>query len=358
MIKAMIFIDGTWLYSNTPRLAEQYGRSDYHLDFGKLPQVLASAVSRQLGGMEVDVVRTHLFGSYAANYDPRDDDAVQRRLDFFALLREEYHYEVEAFPVNFKGRRLRKVDRDPRDTFEPREKSVDISLATSMLFNAAMPGAFDIAIAVLGDHDFRPLLRAVRQLGKRVALASIQGSCAPDFADPGDPDRIRDFDMIWLSERLADLELKYTEHQRECEAPGHLGERFVWTTFHPRKGQRFYCDACRDQFHRERTETADAFPQDDEDIEWHSGNGHLAAGPIVTMTGEVKKKVADRGFGFIQAEDGFDYFFHLSDLEPGIDFMEVIEGLAVAFDVKRRPSPTKAGAAMRVRRQPRPLHPA
>jgi len=113
MIKIMLFIDGTWLYSNTPKLAELYGKGDFQVDFGWLPKVLAEEVNKQLGGVEVDVVRTYLFGSYASNYDLRDDDAVQRRLDFFSMLKEEYHYELEIFPVNFKGRRLRRVDRDP-----------------------------------------------------------------------------------------------------------------------------------------------------------------------------------------------------------------------------------------------------
>ena len=88
MPKAMVFIDGTWLYSNTPRLSEAYGQHDFRVDFGKLPVVLADEVGKQLGDMEVDIVRTYLFGSYAANYDARDEDAVQRRRDFFDMLKE------------------------------------------------------------------------------------------------------------------------------------------------------------------------------------------------------------------------------------------------------------------------------
>ena len=71
MIKIMLFIDGTWLYSNTPKLAELYGKGDFQVDFGWLPKVLAEEVNKQLGGVEVDVVRTYLFGSYASNYDLR-----------------------------------------------------------------------------------------------------------------------------------------------------------------------------------------------------------------------------------------------------------------------------------------------
>jgi cold shock CspA family protein len=347
----MVFIDGTWMYSNAPRLGETRGRTDYHVDFGKLPHVLARAIGKQVGGTEIDVVRTHLFGSFAHNYDLRDDDAVQRRLDFFSLLKEEYHYEIETFPINFRGRRLRRADRDPRDPFEPKEKCVDISLATSMLFQAALPHTYDIAITVLGDLDFKPVLQAVRRLGRRVAIASIRGSCAPDLADPRDPDRVKDFDIIWLDDLIDDLELRYEAHQRECESPDHVGDRRVWTTFRPRKGQRFYCDMCRAEFARQKQEAQQEYVTSDVDREAalaHDGPNGNAQG--VVLYGEIKKKVADRGFGFIHAEDGNDYFFHLTDLESGLDFLDIREGLGVDFEVKRQPSLTKAGAAQRVRR--------
>ena len=104
----MIFIDGTWLYANYPKLAAFYGKQDFHVDYGKLPVALAAAVGRQLGFADVDVVRTYLFGSYAWNVDLRDEDRVQRSLDFFTMLKEEHHYEVETFPLNFRGQRLRR----------------------------------------------------------------------------------------------------------------------------------------------------------------------------------------------------------------------------------------------------------
>src|SRR5437899_1040965 len=152
------------------------------------------------------------------------------------------------------GRRLRRQDRDPNDSFEPKEKCVDISLATSMLYFAAVPQAYDIAITVIGDQDFKPVLQHVRRLGKRVAIASIRDSCAPELADSRDEARVKDFDVIWLDDLVEKLELKYERHQLQCEGPAHKGNRLVWTTFHPRKGQRFYCDACREEFNRQRLE--------------------------------------------------------------------------------------------------------
>lgn len=349
MPKAMVFIDGTWLYSNTPRLSDAYGQPDFRVDFGKLPVVLAEEVSKQLGGLPVDLVRTHLFGSYAANYDARDEDAVQRRRDFFDMLKEEYHYEVETFPINFMGRRLRKADREPGDPFEPQEKCVDISLATSVLYYAAMPCAYDIAIGIVGDRDFKPAFQHVRRLGKRVAVASIKGSCAPDYADPRDQARVKDFDIIWLDDLLHRLELKYERHLLQCESPFHKGKREVWTTFHPRKGQRFFCDVCRQEARlRQDAQRDPVSPPDAENGVCGAGE----AGTGVPISGTVTRKISERGFGFIETLDGANYFFHLTDLQAGLDFYEVDEGIEVEFDVRRHPGPDgKAGAAQCVRRR-------
>jgi cold shock CspA family protein len=346
MLKAMIFIDGTWLYCNTSRLGAAHGKADFHLDFGKLPNVLAEELSRQTG-QPLDIVRTHLFGSYAANCDPRDDEARQRRLDFFARLKEDYHYEIEVYPINFMGRRLKKSDRDPGDAFEPREKCVDISLASSVLYNAAIPNSYDIAVVVVGDQDFKPVLQNVRRLGRRVALASIRSSCAPDFADPRDEARVKDFDTIWLDDLLERIELRYNPHKLVCESPMHKGEREVWTTFHPRRGQQFFCETCRNEFVRMRHDQRESMPA--------TGFEGITVG--MPERGQVIKKVAERGFGFIQASDGRDYFFHLADLVDGLGFDEIVEGMSLSFEIKREPTKEKGGTAQNVRRlqQDRPL---
>jgi uncharacterized LabA/DUF88 family protein/cold shock CspA family protein len=347
MAKIMLFIDGTWLYSNMPRLAESYTRPDFHIDFGKLPRVLSSEVGHRMGDVEteLDVVRTYLFGSYAANYDLRDEEAVQRRLDFFAMLKEDYHYEVEIFPINFRGRRLRGADRDPSDTFEPKEKCVDIALATSMLYYAAMPNSYDIAIGVMGDEDFKPALQHVRRLGKRLAIASIKSSCSPSLADPRDEARVKDFDIIWLDDLRNQLELRYEPHLLECESPIHKGERKVWTTFYPRRGKKFYCDACRNEFTRQKEEEQRELVSSG--VETESTETASLVGQ--TLSGRVARKFQEKGYGFLQGVDGRSYFFHLTDLKNGLDFDSIEEGWQFDFEVKRESSPDKAGAAQNVR---------
>lgn len=97
-----------------------------------------------------------------------------------------------------------------------------------MLYFVAIPYAYDIAVAVAGDQDYKPVLQHVRRLGKRVAISSIKGSCAPDYADPRDEVRVKDFDVVWIDNLLHKLELRYEKHQLECGSPFHKGERRVW----------------------------------------------------------------------------------------------------------------------------------
>jgi len=343
MAKAMVFIDGTWLYSNVPKLCEAHDQPGFRIDFGKLPNVLCDQLYEMMTDEGVDLVRTHLFGSYAANFDPRDAEAVQRRRDFFEMLGSEHRYDVDLYPVDFRGRRLRRADREPNDPFRPEEKCVDVALASAVLYFAAMPNAYDIALVVAGDQDLKPALKAARRLGKRVAVASIRGSCASAFSEDREPEHAKDFDVIWLDDHLPALELKYERIQLECESPLHEGERLVWTTFHPRKGQRFFCPDCQTRYVRQR-ENEDEQPA----VRPEPVSDRCLVPTDDVLFGVIKRKVADRGFGFIQAADGEDYFFHFTDLVGDATFDAIAEGLTVGFQVKRAPSADNAGAAQKV----------
>ena len=75
----------------------------------------------------------------------------------------------------------------------------------------------------------------------------------------------------------------------------------------------------------------------------------LATGLATGCGGHVKKLMRERGFGFVQRDDGQEYFFHLTDLESGLGWEGLEEGRAVTFDVRRYPMGGKAGAAARLR---------
>ncbi len=59
-------------------------------------------------------------------------------------------------------------------------------------------------------------------------------------------------------------------------------------------------------------------------------------------TGTIKKVVSDRGFGFITAEDGKDYFFHRSEVQGSLDFDRLSGGERVEFEIQQSPKGPRA----------------
>lgn len=61
-------------------------------------------------------------------------------------------------------------------------------------------------------------------------------------------------------------------------------------------------------------------------------------------TGTIKRVVADRGFGFIVAEDEKEYFFHRSALDPALDFDRIVGGEKVEFSIEQNPKGPRAAS--------------
>lgn len=341
MIKLMVFIDGTWLYSNLRSLAKESNQPGFYIDYGAFPHTLRREIEKRNGVENMDLVRSFLFGSYPVNYDPADEDRAKRRKDFFTLLREDYHYEVEAFPIDYQRRRILHDDRSEEDGFSPKEKCVDIALAASMMYYAAVPGAYDVACAVVGDKDYYPLFEKVRKLGKRVAVASIRQSCAKVYADRQEGAKLKDFDIIWLNDMVGDIAWKPEEWVVECKSPLHEGPRETVTTLRLRDGQPFFCDACRAKFaeqkeeERSREGAAETCCENGGD-----GGGRLHEGVIESLK-------TDRGFGFIKRDDGASFFFHVTHL-TNAEWQALQTGQKARFTIAKEPDGAQAGAASEV----------
>jgi cold shock protein len=63
---------------------------------------------------------------------------------------------------------------------------------------------------------------------------------------------------------------------------------------------------------------------------------------VLMTTGTIKKIVADRGFGFITAEDAKEYFFHRGALDQSIDFDRLVGGERVTFEIESSPKGPRA----------------
>ncbi len=59
-------------------------------------------------------------------------------------------------------------------------------------------------------------------------------------------------------------------------------------------------------------------------------------------TGTIKKLISERGFGFIAAEDGKEYFFHRDGVQPPLDFDRLTGGERVAFEIEASPKGPRA----------------
>jgi cold shock CspA family protein len=293
MLKAMLFVDADWLCASTLDLGRAQGKPDFQIDYRRMSVVLADELGRRHHVGPVDVVRSHYFASRRHDVEAPDPTQATRRRAFLARLHEEPHVELEMVDAD-DGR---PTGRDGEARAE--SPALAVALTVAAMRHALAPGVLDLAIFLLGDRCFAPLLCELRRLGRRVALVSVEGSCAAELADPANPLRACDFDVLWLDEVVGRIE--------------------KW------RGRR-----------PPRTDEEDAAPLDDE------------AGP--SLRGRIKNVIWDRGYGFIAAEDGRDYFFHVNALEPGLEFDQLQPDLTVTFEVKSGPVRGRAGAARLVRR--------
>jgi CspA family cold shock protein len=61
----------------------------------------------------------------------------------------------------------------------------------------------------------------------------------------------------------------------------------------------------------------------------------------MATNGTIKRMVRDKGFGFVAAADGQEYFFHQSAV-AGAQFDQLREGQAVTFDTGQGPKGPRA----------------
>ncbi len=65
-------------------------------------------------------------------------------------------------------------------------------------------------------------------------------------------------------------------------------------------------------------------------------------GSVWMSQGTIKKVVSDRGFGFIAAEDGKEYFFHRTGMDVSLNFDALTGGERVSFEVESSPKGPRA----------------
>ena len=169
--RAMLFIDGTWLWHSMMSFKSNTGTK---LNLEHLPIQICEKVA-DIYQQDLSYSGTVLCASMPVNTSPKDKEAVEKRRVFFEILKDKCKYIVETFDIDFKGRRLLKQHRHPNDTWSPKEKCVDIATAANMFYHMQ---DYDIAILVIGDKDFYPILSKLLAFNKKYVLASFKNSCS------------------------------------------------------------------------------------------------------------------------------------------------------------------------------------
>ena len=226
-LKAMVFIDGAWLYRKRTSIFAKLGvENGCEIDYAKLPRVFCEDVANHLDE-DVGLVRTNYFGTIPS---ARSSFSSSKQRSFYDFLEKSCGYEMEIHEVDVAG------GTDGHD-----ETWIKMALGASLMFNAAMPSAFDVAILIGDDVDYAPVLRRARLFGRRIQLVTA-------YAAGGVPpavgtslvwkSRVSDFPPLYIDDHAEDVRLVRENVVRVCKQCGRE-EQTTWA------GPDFFCSECR-----------------------------------------------------------------------------------------------------------------
>lgn len=227
-VKAMVFIDGGWLYRSRTVLFQKLGEENgFEIDYAKLPKVICEDAANYLDE-DVSLVRTNYFGTIPSS---RSGFNTSKQYSFYDFLEHNCGYETEIHEVDV-------------GTGENRNDDVwtKMALASSLLFYAAQPGAFDIAVIIGDDPDLAPAIRRARLFGKRVQVVGVHAAAGqkPESTLFG-RSRICDFPPCYLDDHASDVRLVREQRKRVCKQCGNE-EVTTWA------GPEFFCSNCRGKY--------------------------------------------------------------------------------------------------------------
>ena len=223
-MKAMVFIDGAWLYRNRSSIFRKLGEENgCEIDYAKLPRVFCEDVANYLDE-DISLVRTNYFGTLPS---ARSSFSSSKQRAFYDFLERSCGYEMEIHEVDVGG------EGGHDDMW------IKMALGASLMFSAAMPGALDVAILIGDDLDYAPVLRRARLFGKRIQLATAH---AADGTQPALgtsliwKSRVSDFPPLYIDDHAEEVRLVRESVKRVCKQCGRE-EVTTWA------GPEFFCFA-------------------------------------------------------------------------------------------------------------------
>ena len=239
-LKAMVFVDGNWLYRNRPALFKKLEEENgFEIDYCRMPKLLVEETANRLDA-DIDVVRTLYFGTVRAMYNPSKQNA------FYDFLERRCGYETHVHYM------------DPGTGSDRGELQwVNMELGAEMLHYAMTPGVYDIAVLVGDDIIYAPVLRRVRAAGKRVLIVNSRPETCdrPDFRRLSQIPRTNDFPEVFLDDYANELKLVREHTVRTCRQCGRE-EETTWA------GVEFFCSECRGKYRSSTLPAQDGDGQD------------------------------------------------------------------------------------------------
>lgn len=224
-VKAMVFIDGGWLYRGRTALFARLNETNgFEIDYQKLPKIFCEDVADRLDE-DVSLVRTLYFGTLPPS---RAGFSAAKQYSFYDFLEKNCGYETEIHEL------------DGGDD----ENWIKMSLAASLLFYAAQPSAYDVAILLSDDIAYLPAIRRARLFGKRIQVVgfhSPDGKPVPFNQTLFSKTRANDFPPLYLDDHAEQVRLVRERTLRVCKKCGHE-EETTWA------GPDFFCGSCRGKY--------------------------------------------------------------------------------------------------------------
>jgi len=159
----MIFIDGQNILMG---LKNHYNK--LRIDYKKLPEKLMESLKKYEGN-DIELKRNYFFDSYI-------EDESYKKKDFYRKLKA-IGYQVEEYKckVTTVGE-----SKDSSIITKIKEKGTDVGISVDML-TLFYRKAYDIAILVSGDSDYKKLIEAMKHEGAKIYIASLDKQIGSEF---------------------------------------------------------------------------------------------------------------------------------------------------------------------------------
>ena len=222
--KAIVFIDGAWLYKCRTALFSKLGEENFEIDYAKLPRLLCEDVANVLDE-DVSLVRTLYFGTIPS---ARSGFNTVKQSSFYEFLERNCNYDTFIHEVDVAGDESR----------ASASSWIDVALATNLIYYSTVPSVMDIAIIVGENPDLTPAVVRARYLGKRAQLVGVHSTTNATLSDAM---QVKDFATIYLDDHAADMKLVRERVRRICKQCGRE-EETTWA------GTDFFCSQCRGRY--------------------------------------------------------------------------------------------------------------